>query len=194
MSLLVLFFVAAVVNNYVLVRFLGICSFLGVSRELSMAWGMGLSVTWVMTLASFIAYFLDHLFLRPWGLEYLRTVVFITVIAALVQLVEIALRRLWPNLYGALGLYLPLITTNCAVLGVTLLNAGSDATLPAALVSGLGGGLGYLLALLLLAGVRERLRRAELPARFLGLPATLIAAGLASLAFLGFQGLGAGRL
>lgn len=107
---------------------------------------------------------------------------------------EIVLRRLWPHLYSALGIYLPLITTNCAVLGVTLLNAGSDATLPAALVNGLGGGLGYLLALLLLAGVRERLRRAELPARFLGLPATLIAAGLASLAFLGFQGLGVGRL
>lgn len=177
------------VNNFVLSQFLGICPFLGVSKKLNSAVGMSLAVIFVMLMATAATWPIYTLLLVPNNLGYLQTIVFILIIAALVQLVEIALKRFVPPLYKALGIYLPLITTNCAVLGVTILNIDKGYGFGQSLVNALGAGLGFLLAMVMFAGVRERLESAEIPDGLKGLPITLVAASLVSVSFLGFQGL-----
>lgn len=177
------------VNNFVLSQFLGICPFLGVSKKLNSAVGMSLAVICVMVMSTAVTYPLYMHVLVPNDLAYLQTIVFILIIAALVQLVEIILRRFIPPLYNALGIYLPLITTNCAVLGVTILNIDSGYTFGQSLVNAVGAGLGFLLAMVMFAGVRERLESAEIPENLKGLPITLVAASIVSVSFLGFQGL-----
>ena len=177
------------VNNFVLSQFLGICPFLGVSKKLQPAVGMSLAVIFVMLMATAATWPIYNLLLEPHGLGYLQTIVFILIIAALVQLVEIALKRYVKPLYNSLGIYLPLITTNCAVLGVTILNIDKGYTFVQSLVNALGAGAGFLLAMVMFAGVRERLESADIPRGLKGLPITLVAASLVSLSFLGFQGL-----
>ncbi len=177
------------VNNFVLSQFLGICPFLGVSKKLSQAAGMSVAVIFVMLLATAVTWPIQTYILDPNGLGYLQTLVFILIIAALVQLVEITLKKFMPPLYNALGIYLPLITTNCAVLGVAILNIDSGYNYLQSLVNALGAGLGFLLAMVLFAGVRERLESADIPKSLQGLPITLVSAALVSLSFLGFQGL-----
>ena len=177
------------VNNFVLSQFLGICPFLGVSQKLNSAVGMSLAVIFVMLMATAATWPIYRLLLEPNDLAYLQTIVFILIIAALVQLVEIVLKRFVPPLHKALGIYLPLITTNCAVLGVTILNIDSGYTFVQSLVNALGAGLGFLLAMVMFAGVRERLESAEIPEGLKGLPITLVSASLVSVSFLGFQGL-----
>ena len=184
-----IFFTMILVDNYVLVKFLGICPFLGVSKKLNSAVGMSLAVIFVMLMATAATWPIYNLLLVPRDLGYLQTIVFILIIAALVQLVEIALKRFLPPLYNSLGIYLPLITTNCAVLGVTILNIDKGYDFGQSLVNALGAGLGFLLAMVMFAGVRERLESAEIPAGLKGLPITLVAASLVSMSFLGFQGL-----
>ena len=181
-------------ENFVLAQFLGICPFLGVSKKLETAVGMSVAVIFVMLLATAVTYPLYSLLLEPNGLGYLQTIVFILVIAALVQLVEIVLKKYMPSLYNALGIYLPLITTNCAVLGVTVLHFTKGYTYPQALVNALGSGLGFLLAMVLFAGVRERMESCDIPEFLRGLPITLIAASIVSLSFMGFSGLANGLL
>lgn len=177
------------VNNFILSRFLGICPFLGVSKRVETALGMGFAVTFVMALASVITYLVQVYLLVPFGIEYMQTIAFILVIAALVQLVEMALQKLVPSLYLALGVYLPLITTNCAVLGVAILNINENYDLLQSLVNGIGGALGFTLAIVLFAGIRERLELANIPEPLKGFPIALISAGLMAIAFLGFSGL-----
>ena len=177
------------VNNFVLSQFLGICPFLGVSKKMNSAVGMSLAVIFVMLMATAATWPIYNLLLVPRDLGDLPTIVFILIIAALVQLVEIALKRFLPPLYNSLGIYLPLITTNCAVLGVTILNIDKGYDFGQSLVNALGAGLGFLLAMVMFAGVRERLESAEIPAGLKGLPITLVAASLVSMSFLGFQGL-----
>ncbi len=177
------------VNNFVLSQFLGICPFLGVSKKLNSAFGMSCAVIFVMLMASAATWPVYTYLLVPNGLEYLQTIVFILIIAALVQLVEIVLKRFLPPLYRSLGIYLPLITTNCAVLGVTILNIDSGYGFGQSLANALGAGLGFLLAMVLFAGVRERLETAPIPQGLRGLPITLVSASLVSLSFIGFQGL-----
>ena len=177
------------VNNFVLSQFLGICPFLGVSKKLNSAVGMSLAVIFVMVMATAATWPIYTYCLEPNGLSSLQTIVFILIIAALVQLVEIALRRFVPPLYNSLGIYLPLITTNCAVLGVTILSIDSGYDFVQSLVNAVGAGLGFLLAMVMFAGVRERLESADIPHGLKGLPSTLVAASLVSLSFLGFQGL-----
>jgi len=179
---------AVFVNNYVLSRFLGICPFLGVSKKLDSATGMSLAVIFVMLMATAATYPIQMLILVPNHLEYLQTIVFILVIAALVQLVEIVLKRYLPSLHRSLGVYLPLITTNCAVLGVTILNIDSDYNFLEAMVNSLGSGLGFFLAMVMFSGVRSKIEGADIPESFKGLPVTLIAASITSLSFLGFGG------
>ncbi len=180
---------ALLVNNFVLSQFLGICPFLGVSKKLSSAVGMSLAVLFVMMMAAAVTWPVQHFLLDPNGLSYLQTIVFILIIATLVQLVEILLKRFVPPLHKALGVYLPLITTNCAVLGVTVMNIDNGYTFPDAMLNTLGAGLGFMLAMVMFAGVRERLETADIPSGLKGVPSTLIAASLVSLSFLGFQGL-----
>ncbi|MDR1569698.1 MAG: electron transport complex subunit RsxA [Oscillospiraceae bacterium] len=177
------------VNNFVMSRFLGCCPFLGVSKKLETAIGMGVAVTFVMTLASLITYILNTYLLSRLGMVYMQTLVFIVVIAALVQLVEMVLRNYLPMLYNALGVYLPLITTNCAVLGVTILNVTSGYNLIQSVVNGFAGGAGFTLAICLFAGIRERLAISDFPDWMDGFPGALITAGLMSVAFQGFGGL-----
>ncbi len=177
------------VNNYVFARFLGICPFLGVSNKMETATGMGVAVTFVITLASAITYFIQKLILDLLGLQYLQTIVFILVIASLVQFVELAIRKLSPTLYNAMGVFLPLITTNCVVLGVTILNIQEGYNLIETLTNAVGASLGFFLALILLSGVREKLELADIPEALQGFPIALISAGLMSIAFLGFSGL-----
>jgi len=177
------------VNNFVMSKFLGCCPFLGVSKKVSTATGMGIAVTFVMGVASLVTYFVQYYILEPLGIEYLQTIAFILVIAVLVQLVEMVINKTSPSLYKALGVYLPLITTNCAVLGVTILNITESYSLIGSVVNGVGSALGFTLAIVLFAGVRERLETSNIPECFKGFPSTLIAAGLMSIAFLGFQGL-----
>lgn len=188
-ELMIILFSAILVNNYPLSKFLGICPFLGVSKKLNSAVGMSLAVIFVMLMATAATWPIYNLLLVPRDLGYLQTIVFILIIAALVQLVEIALKRFLPPLYNSLGIYLPLITTNCAVLGVTILNIDKGYDFGQSLVNALGAGLGFLLAMVMFAGVRERLESAEIPAGLKGLPITLVAASLVSMSFLGFQGL-----
>jgi electron transport complex protein RnfA len=187
--LFIIFLSAVLVNNFVLTRFLGICPFLGVSRKVETALGMGMAVIFVMTLASLVTNLVYNFVLIPLNLLFLHIIVFILVIASLVQLVEIVLEKISPALYRALGIYLPLITTNCAILGLALLNVIKGHNAIEAVIFGLGAGIGFALALLLMAGIRERLEVADVPEAFQGAAITLIAAGLLSLAFMGFNGL-----
>ena len=177
------------VNNFVMSRFYGTCPFLGVSKQVSTALGMGVAVTFVMGVASLVTYLVQYYILVPLELTYLQTIAFILVIAVLVQLVEMVINKTSPSLYKALGVYLPLITTNCAVLGVTILNITESYSLLGSVVNGVGSALGFTLAIVLFAGVRERLENSNISACFKGFPSTLIGAGLMAVAFLGFQGL-----
>lgn len=188
-ELLIILMTSVLVNNYVLVRFLGICPFLGVSKKLNQAVGMGAAVIFVMLMATAATHPIYTYLLEPNGMGYLRTIVFILVIAALVQLVEIILKRYLPALHASLGIYLPLITTNCAVLGVTINNINDGYNFIEATVSSLGCGLGFLLAMVLFAGVRSRLEEADPPESFKGLPITLVSASVVALAFMGFTGI-----
>ena len=176
------------VNNYVLQQFLGVCPFLGVSKKLNQATGMGIAVTFVMLCATAVTYPIYKFALEPLKIEYLQTIVFILVIAALVQFVEIVLKRFIPALHKSLGVYLPLITTNCAVLGVTINNITLKYTFLESMVASLGVGLGFLLAMVLFAGVRSRIENCPSPKAFKGVPITLIAASIVALAFYGFAG------
>jgi electron transport complex protein RnfA len=188
-QLVIIMMTAVLVNNYVLVRFLGICPFLGVSKKLNQAVGMGVAVTFVMLMATAATYPIYNFLLLPNGLGYMRTIVFILVIAALVQLVEIILKKYIPALHASLGIYLPLITTNCAVLGVTINNVNDGYNFIESMTSSLGCGLGFLLAMVLFAGVRSRLEEADPPESFKGLPITLVSASIVALSFMGFNGL-----
>lgn len=187
-TMILVILTAAITNNYVLVKFLGICPFLGVSKKLNTAVGMSAAVIFVMLLSTAVTYPINAKLLVPNGLEYLQTIVFILVIAALVQLVEIILKKYMPALYNALGIYLPLITTNCAVLGVVLINVENNYNFGQSMMRSLGGGLGFMLAMVMFAGVRERLESCDVPKFLQGLPITLIAASLTSVSFLGFSG------
>lgn len=188
-EIIIIMMSAILVENFVLTKFLGICPFLGVSKKLSPALGMSGAVVFVMTIASAITWLIYKLFLVPYELGYLQTIAFILVIASLVQFVEIVLKKFMPPLYKALGVYLPLITTNCAVLGVALLNIQKEYTFVQSIFYGLGAGLGFTLALILFAGIREKLEQCDVPEAFKGLPISLVAAALVSVAFFGFQGL-----
>ena len=179
---------AVFINNYVLSRFLGICPFLGVSKKLNQATGMSLAVIFVMLIATAVTWPIQMYLLNPNNLGYLQTIVFIMVIASLVQLVEIILKKYIPSLHKSLGVYLPLITTNCAVLGVTILNIDEGYTFAEAMVNSLGSGLGFFLAMVMFSGVRSKLEGADIPKAFQGLPITLVAASITSLSFLGFAG------
>ena len=194
-----IFLAAILTENYVLNKFLGICPFLGVSKKLDTAFGMSCAVTVVMVIATAVTWPIYTFLLVPLGLDYLQTIVFILVIAALVQLLEITLRKYMPPLYNALGIYLPLITTNCAVLGVAVLVLEKGASDPnfgyiASLVNAFGAGIGFLVAMVIFAGVRERLELCDVPNFLKGLPITLIAASLVAVSFLGFNGLVDGLL
>jgi len=179
---------AALVNNYVLSQFLGICPFLGVSKKLDQATGMSIAVIFVMLLATAVTWPIQYYVLNPNGLAYMQTIVFILVIAALVQLVEIVLKKYIPALHKSLGVYLPLITTNCAVLGVCISNITAEYSFVQAMFNSLGSGLGFFLAMVLFSGVRGRMENNNCPACFKGLPITLIAAAILSCSFFGFAG------
>lgn len=189
MSLILLFIGAALVNNFVLVKFLGICAFLGVSKKVDTALGMGAAVTFVMGIASLCTYLVYEWILQPLGLTYLYNLAFILVIASLVQFVEMVIQKMSPALYSALGVYLPLITTNCAVLGVAVLNMQKNYTLVQSVVNGLGAAVGFTIAMLLMAGIRERVEDNDVVPGFKGLPLVLMIAGFMALAFAGFQNL-----
>ena len=190
MSNLLLILVGTVlVNNFVMSQFLGICPFLGVSKKVETAFGMGMAVTFVMAIASLFTYLIQTYLLVPLELEYMQTIAFILVIAVLVQIVEIALKKISRALYQALGVYLPLITTNCAVLGVTILNVSNNYNLIESVVSGTGSALGFTLAIVLFACIRERLATNNLPKWMEGFPGAMITAGLMSIAFQGFAGM-----
>jgi len=188
-KILVILVSSVLVNNFVMSRFLGICPFLGVSKRVETAVGMGLAVTFVMALASVITYLVQVLILDPLNVGFLQTLAFILVIAALVQFVEMVIQKSSPSLYQALGVYLPLITTNCAVLGVAILNINAKYNLLETLINGVGGAVGFMLAIVLFAGIRERQELAPIAEPFKGFPIALITAGLMSIAFFGFQGL-----
>ena len=189
MTKLVIILLSAVfINNYVLSKFLGICPFLGVSKNLKPAFGMSLAVIFVMLMATAATWPIQMYLLNPHDLGYLQTIVFILVIAALVQLVEIILKRYMPALHRSLGVYLPLITTNCAVLGVTILNIDEGYTFLESFTNSLGSGLGFMLAMVMFSGVRSTMEGSDIPKSFKGLPITLIAAAITSLSFMGFGG------
>lgn len=177
------------VNNVVLVKFLGLCPLMGVSNKLTSAFGMGLATTFVLTLAAVMSWLLEYFLLGPFGLGFLRILTFILVIAAVVQFTEMAVRKLSPPLYQVLGIFLPLITTNCAVLGVALLNVQQEHGFVESLLYGFGSALGFTLVMVLFAGLRERLALLQVPSVFAGTPIAFVTAGLLSLAFLGFAGL-----
>jgi electron transport complex protein RnfA len=180
---------AVLVNNVVLVRILGLCPFMGVSKKLATAYGMGAATTFVLTLGTGASYIIDHYLVIPFGLEYLRIISFIVTIAALVQLTELVIQKTSPTLHQVLGIYLPLITTNCAVLGVPLLNISQNNDFIASILFGAGSSIGFSLALILFAGIRERIEGADVPQHFRGTAIGLITGGLMSLAFMGFAGL-----
>jgi electron transport complex protein RnfA len=188
-NLLAIIIGAIFVNNFILARFLGLCPFFGVSKKTKPALGMGLAVIFVMTLASVVTWSAYNLILIPLQIEYLQIIVFILVIATLVQFVELFLKKVNPVLHKALGIYLPLITTNCAVLGVAFLNVQENYSFVAALVFGISAGVGFLLALLLMSGIRERLELSKVPEAFKGIPIAFIVAALMSMAFLAFSGM-----
>lgn len=189
MNLLLIIVGSILVNNFVMSQFLGICPFLGVSKKIETALGMGLAVTFVMALASFFTWIIQFGILTPLHLEYMQTIAFILVIAVLVQVVEMVLKKISFSLYEALGVYLPLITTNCAVLGVTLLNMKESYNLLESVVNGTAAALGFTLAILLFAGIRERLALNNMPKWMDGFPGALITAGIMAISFMGFSGL-----
>ena len=198
-GLVAIFLASILTENYILSKFLGICPFLGVSKKVNTAVGMSVAVTFVMVLATAVTWPIYTYLLVPNDLAYLQTIVFILIIAALVQLVEIVLRKYIPSLYNALGIYLPLITTNCAVLGVTMLVLEKGAADPTfgylqSLVNAFGSGIGFLVAMVIFAGVRQKMESCDIPATMKGLPITLVAASLVAVSFLGFQGLVDGLL
>lgn len=180
---------AIFVNNVILAQFLGICPFLGVSSKVSTSLGMGAAVTFVMTIASVAAYLLQYYVLVPLGIEYMQTIVFILVIAALVQMVEIMLKKVSPALYSALGVFLPLITTNCAVLGVAILLVQKEMALAQSVVFAMATAIGFTLAIVLFAGMREKLELSDVPRAMKGVPIALVTAGILAMAFMGFSGL-----
>ncbi|WP_371322756.1 electron transport complex subunit RsxA [Dechloromonas sp. ZY10] len=180
---------AVLVNNVVLVKILGLCPFMGVSKKLETAYGMGAATTFVLTVATGASYIIDHALLIPFGLEYLRTLSFIVTIAAIVQLTEMVIAKTSPALQQTLGIYLPLITTNCAVLGVPLLNIANGYNFVESLLFGAGSAVGFTLVLILFAGIRERIEGASVPAHFRGAAIAMVTAGLMALAFMGFAGL-----
>lgn len=186
--MIAIFLTAILTENFILCQFLGICPFLGVSKKLNTALGMSVAVIFVMALATAVTYPINNGLLVKYDLEYLQTIVFILVIAALVQFVEIVLKKFIPSLYQALGIYLPLITTNCAVLGVVLLNIDKGYGFAYSMINSIGGGVGFMVAMIMFAGVRERLEGCDIPKALQGLPSTLIAASLVSLSFQGFAG------
>ena len=188
-GLMIILFSSVLINNYVLSRFLGICPFLGASKKFDQASGMGIAVTAVMLIATAVTWPIQRFVLDRFDLAYMQTIVFILVIAALVQMLEIILEKAIPSLYKSLGVYLPLITTNCAVLGVTINNITDGYNFLESMISSLGVGLGFLLAMVLFAGVRSRIEESKIPAPFKGLASTLIAASFISLAFSGFAGI-----
>ena len=194
-SLIIILMTSVLINNYVLIRFLGICPFLGVSKKLNQAVGMGISVIFVMVVATAVTWPLQRFVLDKFGLGYMQTIVFILVIAVLVQFIDMVLKKFIPSLHKSLGVYLPLITTNCAVLGVAIDNiesqnfAGESFNFLESLVNSLGCGLGFLLAMVLFSGIRSRIEESEIPECFKGLPVTLIAASFISMAFMGFAGM-----
>jgi electron transport complex protein RnfA len=191
-GLLIILVSSIFVNNFVLARFLGICPFLGVSKKVETALGMGMAVTFVLTVASAMTWLVQRFVLAPLGVEYLQTIAFILVIAALVQLVEMVVQKTSPVLYQSLGIFLPLITTNCAVLGLAVLNIQKDYSFLEAVVFAVGAAIGFTLALVLFAGLRERLDLCPVPEAFRGTAIAMVTAGLLSLAFMGFAGLVAG--
>ena len=184
-----IFFTMILVDNYVLAKFLGICPFLGVSKKLDSAVGMSLAVTFVMVMSTAVTWPIYMAILVPNGLEYLQTIVFILIIAILVQLLGNILKKYIPSLYAALGVYLPLITTNCTILGVTILNIDNGYNFAESIVCAAGAGIGFLVAMVLFSGVRRRVEEAEVPKCFEGLPITLVAAAMTSLSFMGFGGI-----
>ena len=188
-TMILVILTAAITNNYVLVKFLGICPFLGVSSKVETSLGMGAAVTFVMALTSVVAWSIQTYVLVPLGIEYMQTIVFILVIAALVQMVEIMLKKLSPSLYQALGIFLPLITTNCAVLGVAILMIQKEFNLLQSVAYSVSTALGFALALVLFAGIRERLEFEEVPKGFRSVPIALITASILAMAFMGFSGL-----
>ena len=190
MEIILIFMGAVFVNNFVLSQFLGICPFLGVSRKLETALGMGAAVTFVMTIASAATFVVYNFVLIPIGISFLYIIVFITIIASLVQFVEIYLKKASPSLYQSLGIYLPLLTTNCAVLGVVIINRERfTQDFLSSVIHGAGGGIGFMVAILLLAGIREKMEYNNIPAPFKGFPIALITTGLMAIAFMGFAGL-----
>lgn len=188
-SLIMIIIGSALINNVVLNQFLGICSFLGVSKQMKASASLGMAVIFVITIASAVASVLYDYVLNPLGLDFMKTIVFILVIAALVQIVEMFLKKTSPAIYKALGIYLPLITTNCAVLGVALTNVQNGYNFLQSILSGFGTALGYTLAIVLLAGIRSRIHEEDIPAPLRGAPIVLISAALMSIAFMGFSGL-----
>ncbi len=188
-GILLILLSSILVNNFVLSKFLGICPFLGVSKKVETALGMGFAVTFVMAMASVITFLVHYFILVPLQIEYMQTIAFILVIASLVQLVEMALQKLVPSLYSALGVYLPLITTNCAVLGVAIINITEGFDFLQTLVNGIAAAIGFTLSIVLFAGIRERLEVSDIPEPMKGFPIALISAGLMSIAFFGFKGL-----
>ena len=188
-SLILIIVTAALINNVVLSQFLGICSFLGVSKQMKASASLGLAVIFVITIASAVASLLYDFVLKPLGLDFMKTIVFILVIAALVQIVEMFLKKKSPGIYKALGIYLPLITTNCAVLGVALTNVQDGYNFIESVLSGFGTAVGYTVAIVLLASIRTRIREEDIPAPLRGAPIVLISAALMSIAFMGFSGL-----
>lgn len=188
-SLIVIMISAVLTDNFVLSKFMGICAFLGVSRKVSSSIGMGLAVIFVMTCAAAITYPIYYFLLEGLNVTYLKTVIFILIIALFVQIVEMIIKKKMPSLYSMLGIYLPLITTNCAVLGVTILNIDNSYNFVESIVNAVFAGIGFTLALLLFSGVRSKLETADIPETFKGVPATLIAASIVSLSFMGFSGL-----
>ena len=192
LSLILIIITAIFVNNIVLAQFLGICPFLGVSKKVDTASGMGIAVTAVLVVATIVTYLIQTYILNVFGLEYLQTIAFILVIAALVQMIEIILKKSMPSLYQALGVFLPLITTNCCILGVAILVIQKDYDLLEGVIFALSTGLGFLLAMVLFAGMREHLDLVEVPKPFRGVPIALVTAGLLAMAFMGFSGVDGG--
>ena len=188
-ELIVIFLSMALINNIILVRYLGLCPFLGVSRELKPAFSMGMAVTFVMFVASLATWIINHYVLIPFDIQYMFIIVFILVIASLVQVIELFIKKTNFSLYSSFGIYLPLITTNCAVLGVTIINMMESYTLLGSLVSALGSGLGFTLVMAMMAGIREKLELADAPRSMKGAPIALITATLLGLAFFGFSGI-----
>lgn len=188
-ELLVILIASSLVNNVVLSQFLGLCPFLGVSKKTETATGMGVAVIFVITLASAVAGAIYQFILRPFHIEYLQTIVFILVIAALVQFVEMFLKKFIPGLYQSLGVYLPLITTNCAVLGVALTNVQKNYGIMTGVVNGFATAVGFTISIIILAGIREKLKYNDIPESFQGMPIVLVTAGLMAIAFCGFSGL-----